>query len=325
MKRSVPLLAAAVFAVSGLVVLQVNEPNRLTCEGYDETRVFLENQSWVEPQPGPPGHPGTGQQGHIHISTCFPLHQAVTSPVLSLDIRVQLHNVPGVVQHLNVGTYAPGTGGTLLLTFPQDDCPTVDCDRWVHVDFPLSQVPKSGWVEFNIYPIVFLTDANGVKTGQKWYNVPRWFLDVQNGAPAQSPPLPANQIRIGGDTWLTAEGTGTKYSEARIMNWSFPWDLSTGEPVPVSGVWSPEVWFNGDEGLVLIDPALHAVPPDMGIQVWEGVPVATGQNPKRMTITIDTTTLTDGAHRMLLISCDDRPSGARNCGVLVVPFIVDNS
>lgn len=304
--------------------------DRITCVGYPEQRIMMENQAWVEPQPGRASHPGTGHQGHIHVSTCFPLHQVVTSPVLSLDIRVQFHNVPGIVQNFHVGTYVPaagvpGAGESVFIEIPMDNCPAEDCDRWIHVDFPLAEVPSSGWTEFHMYPTVNLVDANGVKIRQHWYNVPRWFFDIQNGAPPRDPPLAANKIRIGGDTWLSPEGgVGAKYSEARIHTPSFPWDLSTCQPIPVSGVWSPQVWFDGDEGRAIIDPALHAHPPNLGWEVWRGVPVATATKPKRMTIDIDTTRLTNGPHRILLISTSIRPSGMRNSGILVVPFTVSN-
>src|SRR4051794_21487387 len=58
----------------------IASPNPVTCEGYPEKRVYLEAQSWWEAQPGPPGHPGTGQQGHIHVGTCFPLYQKLSGP-----------------------------------------------------------------------------------------------------------------------------------------------------------------------------------------------------------------------------------------------------
>lgn len=342
MKRWLPVIATVAVLAGGtggaslFLASAPATPNRLTCEGYAEKRVFLENQSWVEPQTGPATHPGTGQQGHIHVSTCFPLYQTVTSPTLVLDIRLQLHNVPGKVNpNFNVELYQMGgpTGGTMRRFIPSGgDCAVADCDRWLHIDFPLSEATESGWVEFEMWQIVEMRNPDGTKTGQSWYNLTRWFFNLQNGKPPRTdvfgiPETPV--VWTGGDTWLEqmTPNTGTKYSHARIHDGSFPWDYDTGQPIPVSGLWRPVVWFNGDEGQVLIDPALHANPPNFGTEIWKGVPThnpATGAKPRGMFIDVDTTQFTNGPHRMLLISCDIRTNGQDNCGVLVVPFIVDN-
>lgn len=324
-------VAAALF-VGAFTLTGSVAPNPLTCEGYAEKRVFMENQSWVEPQTGLATHPGTGQQGHIHVSTCFPLYQVVTSPTLSLDIRLQLHNVPGKVSAMRVELYqmggpvASGTG-TMRRTIPSGgDCAVADCDRWLHIDFPLSEATESGWVEFEMYVIVSQRNSAGTGTGQNWYNLTRWFFDLQNGKPPRANifgvPDRVN-VYIGGDTWLEQmSGSGTKYAAARIDPATFPWNVQTGEAIPVSGIWTPIASFNGDEGRVLIDPRLHAVPPDLGLEVFKAD--TTGWTP----IPVDTTQLSNGPHRMLLISCDDRPAALpvpqRNCGVLVVPFIVEN-
>lgn len=322
-RRVILSLASVALVAGGLAsgASAQSQPDPVTCEGYPEKRVYLENQSWVEPQTGPTSHPGTGQQGHIHVGTCFPLHQEVTGDVLSLDIRFQLHNVPGDVGPLRVGTYAPGTGNSLINNVPSGgNCSEVDCDRWVHADFPLSDVASSGWVEFQIYPIVFSVDETGDRTGQKWYNVPRWYLNIQNGAPAGDAP---NQIRIGGDTWLTSSGQdGGNYSEAQIATEDLPWDFTTGEMITVSGTWAPDVNFDHTPapgfGLALIDPHLHASPPDMGTVVYDGP----GGD---VALSIDTTQLSNGLHRLLLRSCNPNITGGfTNCGVLVVPFLVDN-
>jgi hypothetical protein len=75
-----------------------------------------------------------------------------------------------------------------------------------------------------------------------------------------------------------------------------------------------------DEALVLIDPALHANPPNFGRIVLSN----NGRWDRWEKLSIDTTTLTDGKHRLLIGGCDTRPDG-KNCGVLVVPFTVSNS
>src|SRR3712207_3980899 len=88
------LLAASAVAVPGApaAARAAQAPDPVTCQGYAENRVYLENQSWWEAQPGPADHPGTGKQGHIHVGTCFPLWQRLTGPTLPLDLTLQLHN-----------------------------------------------------------------------------------------------------------------------------------------------------------------------------------------------------------------------------------------
>lgn len=312
--KKVGLVAAGLaVGVAAVLLVSAEAPNPVTCEGYPERRVFLENQSWVDPQPGDPSHPGTGKQGHIHISTCFPLMQEVTSDTLSLDFRVQMHNVPGIPTTFVLNTYrVGGREGRMNIPY-KTPCLVADCDFWMHVDFPLSEVTESGWTEFHIYLHVRNTD------GKIWYNLPRWWFNLQNGAPDSGN---VNNVQIGGDTWLSAdvvgEGSGN-YNKVIIAPEDYPWDFETGEMIPISGTWQPRIDFqSGTFGMVLIDPVLHANPPDRGLVVHEG-------DGSKQTLSIDTTELSDGIHRLTLISCDERPSGTDNCGVLVVRFLVDNA
>lgn len=323
---AVGLITVVALERSGVEVMSLvaTGPNRVTCEGYPEKRVYLENQSWVSPQPGDPAHPGTGQQGHIHVGACVPLLQDVTSATLELDIKVQLHNVPGQPLRMRVYMYQMGPPEVRFVPPPIPTCDTADCETWVHASLPLSQIAVSGWGELTMAVWVDMEDGR-----HTWYNWPRWFINVQNGKPVRTnqPSFDvAPLIRIGGDTWLSwPEGGRTNYSQVSIATEDFPWNFETGELIPISGVWQPEVTYLGTnvakqvygEGLALIDPRLHAVPTDLGTVVYDG-PGGVRQ------LSIDTTMLTNGQHRLLLASCDPRPDGVENCGVLVVPFLVGN-
>lgn len=326
-KRGVVVGVAALALVVGLTTVVVNQsvtaPNSITCEGYDEPRVYLENQSWVSPQPGDPSHPGTGQQGHIHVGTCFPLHQTITADVLPFDIRVQLHNVPGTPLRMRVFIYQMGPVEVVLEPPPIAGCAVADCDVWVHVDFPIGDVTTSGWGQMGLSFWVDMGD------GHEWYNIPRWFLNVENGAPPRTnePSFTLQpRITIGGDTWLNPIGVShTNYSQASIAIEDFPWDFETGELIPISGTWTPDVDFAprspqvARTGKALIDPFLHAVPANLGTVIYDG-PAGKRQ------LSIDTLSLTDGKHRLLLVSCNPNfPGGFENCGVLVVPFLVANA
>jgi hypothetical protein len=72
-------------------------PNPLTCEGYPEARIFLDAQAWWSPAPGQAGE----DFGHIHNATCAP-HRQTLRGLVDFDIRLILHNNPGLVNELNV-------------------------------------------------------------------------------------------------------------------------------------------------------------------------------------------------------------------------------
>jgi hypothetical protein len=223
---------------------------------------------------------------------------------------VQLHNFPGRVK--NIGVQANPIPKAARVEFvPEWRCPTSDCSRWIHMEFPLRDVERSGWMPFLFKVNAFMAD------GSHWHTLTGWQANVQNGKPPLGTGTP--WLRVRGDTWLenTTPG-GSKYSTANIDKAEFPWNATTGEPIPKSGIWRPTVFFQGKKfGQVLIDPALHANPPNLGWEVYKGPYLW-------RTLTIDTTRLTNGKHRMLLISCHNHDSGRENCGVLAVPFIVQN-
>jgi hypothetical protein len=288
-------------------------PDPKTCEGYPEKRVYLEAQSWWETQPGPPDHPGTGKQGHIHVGTCFPLFQRLTGPSLHLDVFVQLHNLPSRVDYLSVDIEA-GRAGTLyhgLVPGFRRTCPTADCSEWVGIDVPLTSLRSSGWASFNILAHATTTDGRAQRV------LSRWWAYVANGKRTHK--KPSDGPAVEGTGWFAPGGPAGKYAGAHIANGDIPWDAATGQAIAVTGTWRPAVSIRR-EAFVLVDPALHANPPSLGKVVLSNV----GEWNRTEKLAIDTTALTDGRHRLLIASCDPRPDG-RNCGVLVVPFVVQNN
>lgn len=328
MRRLLLLLAA----VASLIVVGLAaqaEPDPETCEGYPEPRTFMENQTWVEPQPADPDnpHPGDGEQGHIHISTCFPLYQTVTTDTIEFDVRVQLHNVPGSPIWFKMQAYKLGDAPGVFLRGTDmglpAGCDVTDCDEWFHVEYPLSTIDSSGWADFHLLYAVQMDN------GDKWYNVNRWPLYVENGQPVDSTPMSSFDVdTVGGDTWI--ENTGSQYSETYVRRADYPWDETTGELTPLSGTWNLDATFCCDHvatttGLATIDPNLHADPVDIGTVIYDG------PADKNVPLSIDTTTLANGEHKLLLSACnpevtppDGEPPSLTNCGVLVVPFLVDN-
>jgi hypothetical protein len=286
-------------------------PDPVGCTGYPEPRILLENQSWWESQPGPPTHPGTGKQGHIHVAMCFPLYQTIGGNTLHLDITVKLHNMPGTPGRLTVRAYGD-TGGPDGPIVPR--CATADCEYSYGYDFPLSRLRYSGWREVQVY--VPVNNADGTKQ----YNSTRFYVNFDVPKPAAPRGSTGTGLQnVGGDTWYSS--MPAKYARANMLRADVPWDEATGALTPVSGTWTPRVTFEKKQNFVYIDPALHATPPSHGTVVYERTTTRSGYHAQRLAI--DTTRLANGLHRLLIGSSNVAASGT-NTGVLVIPFIVDN-
>jgi hypothetical protein len=320
MKSMAAAGAAAVLLALALGTPVGAGPNPETCEGYPEPRVFLENQSWWEAQPGPASHPGTGKQGHIHIGTCFPLYQTVTGTGdLRFDVKIQLHNMPGTAVNLRLAAYGDAQHETTVPNKGKWTCPQADCTVWTTATFPLSKPDFSGWREFHVFLIVNNAD------GKKQYNITRYYLTLANGKPAGTLDKTGTFTNYwasspGGDSWFNSDFPTTKYAKAVIGRNDFPYTADL-KPKPVSGIWTPEVRFTVPEGFAYIDAALHASPPNKGTVVYEQLHVT---SPTTTRLRIDTTRLTNGTHRLLLGSCNPIPVEGKHCGTLVVPFLVAN-
>jgi hypothetical protein len=304
-------------------------PDPTTCAGYPEARIFVENQSWWSPQlqdPARPGHPGEGGTGHIHIGTCFPLYQHLTADTLDLDVNIKLHENTGTAVNLRVYAYGDVEleyNGTQ--PFNHGKCDTADCDTWVHVSFPLSQAHYNGWHEFAIFLNVLTPDGQVQRNWTRYYA----YID-RSGLPSASagsvvdlttrPVISGVNSVTGGDSWYSKMASGGSYAQAKILRSSIPWDETTGALTPLAGVWSPRVGWGQPGKFAYVDPAFHAVPPSKGTIVFENGPVdADGFK----TLTIDTTHLANGMHRLVLGAGNAAANGT-NTGVLVVPFLVAN-
>lgn len=321
-------LACVVLVVTGArYAVATDEPQAPLandCSQFPEKRVWLENQAWVEPQPG--NHPNAGKQGHIHVGTCFPLNQTIegSEGTIPFDLFVQLHNTTGRVWRLRSIPYLNGQPPPPHFTVLDWTCDVADCNRWIHVDFPLSLPIKSGQTELGFWVDMELPNGQAQVNNRQWYNLNRWFVNFQNG----KPPLTGGSLQvpyIGGGSWLPGPVTGgSNYANVKIKDMTqFPWNPATGEAIPVSGLWQPKVTFQVTggadvrSGMAMIDPALHADPPSHGLMVYDGPP---GDR----TLQIDTTSLANGSHRLLLVGCTQHSTGIKQCGVQVVPFIVEN-
>lgn len=309
------LLFAVLVAASLTFGRAIAAPDPVTCTGYPEPRIYLENQSWWDPQPGQASHPGTGKVGHIHIGMCFPLYQTISGSILHLDVTIKLHNMPATPSKVRIAAYGDTTWNNGV-TVPS--CPTVDCEYTYSYDFPLTLLHYSGWRELAAY--LNVTNANG-EVQRNW---PAYFVNVTSANPVDPTPLDIGSLgSVGGDSWYsTVVGGATgQYARVSMERPSVPWDETTGDLTPISGTWHPNVHFEARQNFVYIDPALHAMPMNKGTIVYEQTSAANGSN---AILSIDTTQLTDGLHR-LLIGTSNVASNGTNSGVLVIPFLVKNN
>jgi hypothetical protein len=279
-------------------------PNPLTCAGYPEPRVFLESQTWWIQTPGKTGT----TFGHMHVGACLPTERTV-SGVVGIDVRIILHDNPGEFDYWNPVLVSDTQ--ELSLTHVTDlhglTCPSGTCVGWSHADVDTRQLDYDGRQELRIRAYTNTPDGNIMHSS---INA---FLDLANGKTVN--PLDRRAYQRG-KGWYTGSG----YCEASFLS-AVPYG-------PVSGTWSPTVLI-ADHGAaddlavthhtIRIDPDFHATPPKPGTIISDGA----GQL-AATTLSIDTRTLANGAHKLhLRADCDD-PRGSTNSGVLVVPFTVDN-
>jgi hypothetical protein len=278
-------------------------PNPLTCSGYPEHRTFLESQTWWLTTPGQTGT----DFGHMHVGACLPDRQHV-SGVIGIDVRIILHDNPGTFDYFNPVLVSD----TQELSLPHVPilgltCPVGTCTRIAHVDVDTSLLDFDGYQEIRIRAYTNTPDGNIMHSS---INALPY---VANGKPVNDLDRRAYER---GKGWYTGSG----YCEASFVS-VIPTDS-------ISGTWTPTVKIenHGDTDdlavthhTIRIDPDFHAIPPVPGTIIVDGP----GQL-LQTTLSIDTTTLSNGIHRLhMRADCDD-PRGSTNSGVLVLPFNVDN-
>ena len=287
MKRTLALVGAvAVFTVGAIALPASTEdtgkrvaetvPNPVTCEGYPEPRVYLENQTWWTPQNGPDSHPGHDKQGHVHVETCFPAYQTFdNSDTIGFDLTVRLHNMPGELMDIQIATY--GDLPTVLLDKPvvRRRCPTVDCAYTFHANLSLANAQYSGILSPMIR-VRYSNEPGSDGTRHNQLTLPRWPIIMDNGKPLPPPNSTAGATAAGiearglvGDT-LYPNVIGNDYAQVAIAKADLPFDAETLEPKTISGTWRPKVFFEEDAGFAYVDAALHAVPMTKGTVIYEG-------------------------------------------------------
>jgi hypothetical protein len=278
-------------------------PDPFTCVGYPEPRIFVESQSWWTQTPGASGT----DFGHMHVGACMPFHQKLTG-IVGIDVRIILHSNPGTFDYLNPVLVSNSQELSLphVLTLNGFTCPTGTCTSWIHLDVDTHLIVNDGLEEIRIRAYTNEPDGNIMHSS---INTLAYF---ENGYAVSNLDRRAYQR---GKGWYTGSG----YCESDVVS-----DLPVA---PVSGVWTPQLQIV-DHGAaddlpvthssVRLDPDFHATPVIPGTLLSDAAAPWTGS------VAIDTSTLTNGRHRLVLrADCDD-PRGSTNSGVLVVFFTVAN-
>jgi len=259
--------------------------------------VFLESQAWWITTPGKNGP----NHGHVHIGTCFPYKQPIRG-TSEFDIRVIMHNNPGKLGGVHGSLEGAGVGSGELNPHGGQTCSDT-CTFWFHATIDTRKATSDGRKELRIHAHVREPD------GTEMLVTNGWQLNLANGGKA------IIDYRSSDVTIARGWYTGVGYTNA-----SFDSNLPTA---PVSSTWSFKVSLKpGADGIpvthhvVLLDANFHANIP--GTALKEGNGAWSG------TITVDTRTLINGPHRLILRADADASAGSTNSGVLVIPFTVQN-
>jgi hypothetical protein len=271
------------------------------CAGLPSPRTFIEGQGWWR---------DAGEdffmQEHMHVAACVPVGQTV-SGVLPVDVTVKLHNNDVGIWRVAADTRSAYTqfdfgclGALACANFtPNLTCAAHDCTFTAHLDIPTQWLKYDGKQLIRIYAEAKRADGHETRAG---FEFP---LTLANG----------RLVSNFGDGMLSGVGwhANTGYSLAMSA------DLGS-VPAAVKGIWRPYVftWAAGTpitEYEVLIDSNMHAL--DRGIVVTEGAGWLFRN------LSIDTTKLANGTHRLFFRAGSTVAKGT-NSGILAIPFTVQN-
>jgi hypothetical protein len=177
------------------------------------------------------------------------------------------------------------------------------CTFWFHASIDTTKATSDGRKELRIHAHVKEPD------GKEMLVTNGWQLYLANGD------RPVSDYRSADVTTARGWYTDVGYTNATLKS-----DLPLA---PVSGVWSFKVSLQPGSGgipvthhVVLLDANFHAGIP--GTVLKEGASAWSG------TITLDTRTLVNGPHKLILRADANASAGSTNSGVLVIPFTVQN-
>ena len=282
--------------------------------------VFMDAQDWwMNPDGGP------GQDfGHLHTQLCWPYKATISSPI-DIQVRSVLHNNPGQFRVLRVQSWSAGSTTTECGGSDAIDCINFNPVRTLATCAPTggtlkdngqtcvwadtltidpAKIARSGWQQFRFHGVVAEPDGKEMRTSTGLH---AYVVNNQPRADYCGPTCEAIEAR----GWYT----NVNYHIARI------YDPPTGA---VSGIWTPRVAMKrGAEGTTVkgyyaaLDTDFHNNNP--------GTPVQEGSGEFDGRITIDTTRLANGWHKLMLkTDAFDSTTGSMHSGVQVFWFEVQN-
>jgi hypothetical protein len=264
----------------------------LQCTGYPEPRIWLESQAWWD-STGINVTEGSVREGeHIHVGMCWPTtadggDAVITTDTLSVDVRVLLHNQTGKTHVFRVSddgkvmqyqSFAMGPG---------------DAERWFTYKVNLKTWP-TGRREVRWTARIKAPPPDRDPPHPEMFNSTGWQLCVRSCTPTYRPE----------ESYTEARGY---YAHHDYKNARF---LSKLPVAPVSGLWTFRIrLLDTGPGGVFVDPDFHNKSPGTVIRATGG--------PFLGDVTIDTSTLTNGYHRLVLVSSDGNAAGVQVIGFTV--------
>jgi hypothetical protein len=296
----------------------------LTCGGYPEARTFVEAQSWWLRTPGKAGT----NNGHGHLGACIPVEQRLTGKV-HIDWVVKLHDNPGYLKRMfaEISTDANDGSATSRIVWTGGSawkCPSTnpkDCTFTIPTDYDTALTAYDGREQLQYRMEIQEPDGNVMRPSVRF---PAYLIE---GKPFDDKTSGPNVLNTYG--WYSGSGCGS-------CNYAFV-RLDSGLPRgPVSGVWQPTASFvstttsdSVTHWFVSVDPSFHAMPPYPGVVYYQVdtscAPLTRGcSGPRRILLSVDTTKLSKGPHKLFLRTDEQDPRGSTNSGAMVVPFTVSN-
>lgn len=279
-------------------------PDRITCAGYPEARVYVSSQAWWTKFPGQTGT----DFGHVHQEACIPERQTMSSD-FDIDLRLVMHDNPGTYGSFDLVTKGVGYETTVQsFTVPGFTCPVGTCERWLHFTVHMSEFQESGLQEVRFRTFVNTPDGN------KMHASTNWQVYINNGRPMSD---------VSRFPFLRNKGW---YGDNPLAGYCEAGLLPPIPNAPISGIWMPTVRivthstdasFPVTSHTVTLDPDFHAEPPMPGTVLRQGAGGFEGP------VVINTTKLANGTHKLhLRADCD--AGNSTNSGVGVIFFRVQN-
>jgi hypothetical protein len=289
---------------------------------YPEPRVFLESQGWWSPRRMRPG----GNSAHIHVGLCFPQGAAWNPDAdgkVRLDFRIMLHNVSTYRVSRFRGTIAccdaiPGRGAGFE-------------DASADTKALIASAMPNGYVYLTKVLDVHGAGSDGRKESRFTVQLRNARNDRRSFQSSGWQSYVDNPDTVVVDDYRSADFVTARgwYEGFGYTNAAYHDLYCSVSPPTVSGVWQPTVRMGPGAGGVRVTSYRAHVDPDFhaGSAGWT---VKQGRGSFEGRLSIDTTHLANGVHKLVLIanarnlSRRDRVANGTSSGVQVIPFVVAN-